>query len=51
MNWYAQEKLAGSQASELEKRVERRRATDLCRRPAHFWLLAVLRTWLISATR
>jgi hypothetical protein len=51
MNWYAREKMADSTRSELEKQVDVRRQTSPRRRKAEFWLLAVLRTWIISATR
>lgn len=51
MNWYVREELADSHRQELEKLVERRRQTSGRRRPAHFWLVATLRSWLISATR
>lgn len=51
MNWYAREELAESRRNELEQQVDRRRRTCGPRRPVHFWLLATLRTWLVSATR
>lgn len=51
MHWYAREELAESRRHEMEERVENRRRTAGRRRPAHFWLVVTLRSWLISATR
>lgn len=36
---------------ELDRLVESRRSTVTHRRSLRFWLLATLRTWIISATR
>ncbi len=51
MNWYAREELAEEARHELDRLVELRRTTLTRRRPLRFWLLATLRTWIISATR
>ena len=51
MNWYAREQMAETARQELDRLVEARRATPTPRRSARFWLLATLRTWIISATR
>lgn len=52
MNWYAREELAHMAHWELEKLVELHRRTEARRRRSvRFWLLATLRTWIISATR
>ncbi len=52
MDWYTREEFARTARSELEKVVELHRRTEVGRhRPVHFWLVATLRTWIISATR
>lgn len=51
MNWYTREQMAEETRHELERLVELRRATMSPRRSLRFWLLATLRTWIISATR
>lgn len=51
MNWYAREEMAETRRDELEKLVELRRRTAVRGRSIRFWLLATLRTWIISATR
>ena len=51
MNWYAREEMAETARHELDRLVELRRSTMTRRRSVRFWLLATLRTWIISATR
>jgi len=51
MNWYTREEIEENRRDELEKLVELRRQTTGRRRPVQFWLLAMLRSWIISPTR
>lgn len=51
MNWYAREEMAETARHDLDRLVELRRNTMTHRRSVRFWLLATLRTWIISATR
>lgn len=52
MDWYTREEFAHAAQGELEKLIELHRRTDVRRRRAvRFWLLATLRTWIISAAR
>ena len=51
MNWYAREEMAETARHELDRLVELRRSTMTRRRSLRFWVLATLRTWIISATR
>ena len=49
MNWYERELIAENRERELERAVEFRRQTTGARKPFHFWLIAVLRAWIIGA--
>lgn len=49
MNWYAQEEIAERRRMEFERELERKRQTRYARR-LHYWLLAAIRTWIISTT-
>ena len=49
MSWYERE--AESRVAELQKEAEVRRLTMRERRPLRFWLVAVLRAWLIGVSR
>lgn len=52
MNWYIREQIAENREKELESRLEARRRTDQPRRrPVQFWLLTLLRAWIVSPTR
>lgn len=51
MNWYEREKIAESRRRELDRANEQKRQTSFGRKPVQFWLLATMRTWIISATR
>ena len=51
MNWYAREEMAEARRHELDRLVELRRSAMTRPRSLRFWLLAMLRTWIISATR
>jgi len=51
MNWYTREEIEENRRDELDKLLELRRQTTGRRRPVHFWLLAMLRSWIISPTR
>ena len=49
MNWYERQLMATSREREIERTVEYRRRTDGERKPFHFWLIAVLRAWIIGS--
>lgn len=49
MNWYTQEQIAERRRVELERALELKRQTRRAR-PVHYWLLATIRTWIISTT-
>ena len=49
MNWYAQEAIAQRRRVELERELELKRQIRRAR-PVHYWLLATIRTWIISTT-
>jgi hypothetical protein len=49
MNWYTMEQMAAGREREIEKAAEMRRLTTGERKPVHFWLIAVLRAWIIRA--
>lgn len=51
MNWYTQEQIAERRRVDLERELEFKRQTRPARRTLHYWLLATMRTWIISATR
>ncbi|HVH63160.1 MAG TPA: hypothetical protein VNA65_06125 [Candidatus Dormibacteraeota bacterium] len=51
MNWYTQEQIAERRRVEFDRELELKRQTRSPRRLPHYWLLATMRTWIISATR
>lgn len=51
MNWYTQEQIDKRRQVELERELELKRQIRPARRPLHYWLLATMRTWIISAAR
>ena len=54
MSWYEREEMAKSRERDLERHVDYRRLTSEAsrpRRPVHFWLIAILRNWLIGVAR
>lgn len=50
MNWFLQEVIAERRRVELDRALEKKRQTQPARRPVHYWLLATIRTWIISTT-
>jgi hypothetical protein len=50
MNWYERELMATQREREIERNAELRRRTSGERKPFHFWLITVLRAWIIGVS-